>query len=192
MKLGTSLRFLYPTGAHTHALFKQMLAAMPPGGFIERPLGATDTGEQARNVLEIAAAARAAGLDGLLYGDNHAVPAAFANSFAPIPTIARLMAVTGEMPLGVVLLAPFYHPIVLAEQIGTIAAFATAPLIVTLANGGRAQPPRGRSRVAARARRSSRSGRSATRRRCGPLAPQRPARFPRSRSRRARVGAGSR
>ncbi len=139
MKLGTSLRFLYPTGAHTHVLFKQMLATMPPGSFIERPLGATDTGEQARNVLEIAAAARGAGLDGLLYGDNHAVPAAFANSFAPIPTLARLMAVTGEMPLGVVLLAPFYHPIVLAEQIGTIAAFATAPLIVTLANGGRAQ-----------------------------------------------------
>jgi hypothetical protein len=61
-----------------------MLAAMAPGGFIERPLGATDTGEQARNVLEVAAAARAAGLDGLLYGDNHAVPAVFANSFAPM------------------------------------------------------------------------------------------------------------
>jgi alkanesulfonate monooxygenase SsuD/methylene tetrahydromethanopterin reductase-like flavin-dependent oxidoreductase (luciferase family) len=38
-----------------------------------------------------------------------------------------------------VLLAPFYHPIVLAEQIGTLAAFAQAPLIATLANGGRAQ-----------------------------------------------------
>jgi alkanesulfonate monooxygenase SsuD/methylene tetrahydromethanopterin reductase-like flavin-dependent oxidoreductase (luciferase family) len=139
MKLGTSLRFLYPTGAHTHALFKQMLASMPPGSFIERPLGATDAGEQARNVLEVAAAARAAGLDGLLYGENHAVPAAFANSFAPIPALARLMAVTGEMPVGLVLLAPFHHPILLAEQIGTLASFATAPLIVTLANGGRAQ-----------------------------------------------------
>ncbi|HEU4429569.1 MAG TPA: LLM class flavin-dependent oxidoreductase [Myxococcota bacterium] len=139
MKLGTSLRFLYPTGAHTHTLFQQMLAAAAPGSFIERPLGATDTGEQARNVLEVAAAARAAGLDGLLFGDNHAVPAAFANSFAPIPTLARLMAVTGEMALGLVLLAPFYHPIVLAEQIGTLAAFASGPLIVTLANGGRAQ-----------------------------------------------------
>ena len=116
-----------------------MLATMPPGSFIERPMGATDTREQARNVLEIAAAARAAGLDGLLFGDNHAVPAAYANSFAPIPTLARLMAETGEMPLGMVLLAPFYHPILLAEQIGTLAAFATAPLIVTLANGGRAQ-----------------------------------------------------
>ena len=139
MRLGTSLRFLYPTGEHTHSLFKQMLAAMPPGSFIERPMGGTDTGEQARNVLEVAAAARAAGLDGLLFGDNHAVPAAYANSFAPIPTLARLMAVTGEMPVGMVLLAPFYHPIVLAEQIGTLAAFATAPLTVTLANGGRAQ-----------------------------------------------------
>lgn len=139
MRLGTSLRFLYPTGEHTHALFKQMLAAMPPGSFIERPLGATDTREQARNVLEVAGAARAAGLDGLLYGENHAVAAAFANCFAPIPTLARLMAVTGEMPVGLVLLAPFHHPILLAEQIGTLAAFASAPLVVTLANGGRAQ-----------------------------------------------------
>src|SRR6476660_7326663 len=127
MKLGTSLRFLYPTGPHTYQLFKRALDVLPPGGFIERPMGAFDTAQQARNVLEIAAAARAAGLDTLLFGDNHAVPAAFANSFAPIPTLARLMAVTGEVPLGVVLLAPFYHPIVLAEQIGTIAAFATAP-----------------------------------------------------------------
>jgi len=38
-----------------------------------------------------------------------------------------------------VLLAPFYQPIVLAEQIGTLAAFAQAPLIITLANGGRTQ-----------------------------------------------------
>jgi alkanesulfonate monooxygenase SsuD/methylene tetrahydromethanopterin reductase-like flavin-dependent oxidoreductase (luciferase family) len=38
-----------------------------------------------------------------------------------------------------VLLAPFYQPIVLAEQIGTLAAFAQAPLIITLANGGRVQ-----------------------------------------------------
>src|SRR5262245_2475036 len=139
MRLGTSLRFLYPSGAHTHALFRQMLASMPPGSFIERPLGATDTGEQARNVLEVAQAACAAGLDGLLYGENHAVPAGFANSFAPIPTLARLMAVTGAMPVGLVLLAPFHHPILLAEQIGTLAAFAAAPLVVTFANGGRPQ-----------------------------------------------------
>ena len=139
MKLGTSLRFLYPTGPQTYERFKEALAVLPPGGFIERPMGAFDTAEQARNVLEVAAAARDAGMDGLLFGDNHAVAGAYANCFAPVPTVARLMAVTGAMPVGMVLLAPFYQPIVLAEQIGTLAAFAQAPLIVTLANGGRTQ-----------------------------------------------------
>jgi alkanesulfonate monooxygenase SsuD/methylene tetrahydromethanopterin reductase-like flavin-dependent oxidoreductase (luciferase family) len=41
------------------------------------------------------------------------------------------------MPVGVVLLAPFYHPVLLAEQIGTLAAFAGGPLIVTFVLGGR-------------------------------------------------------
>ena len=139
MKFGTSLRFLYSTGPQTYPLFRQALAQLPPGGFIERPMGAFDTATQARHVLEIAAAARAAGLDTLLFGDNHAVPAAFANSFAPIPTVARLLAVSGSMRVGMVLLAPFYEPVLLAEQLGTLAAFAPTPLIVTLANGGRAQ-----------------------------------------------------
>ena len=139
MNLGTSLRFLYPTGPQTYERFKENLAALPPGGFIERPMGAFDTSEQARNVLEVAAASRDAGLDGLLFGDNHAIPSVYANCFSPVPTVARLMSVTGAMPVGMVLLAPFYQPLVLAEQIGTLAAFAEAPLIVVLANGGRAQ-----------------------------------------------------
>ncbi|HLZ70251.1 MAG TPA: LLM class flavin-dependent oxidoreductase [Dehalococcoidia bacterium] len=139
MKLGTSLRFLFPTGPQTDRQFKQTLAAMPPGSFIERPMGAFDTAEQARNLLEVAAAAREARLDGLLVGDNHAIPAGYANCFSPLPTLARLLAETGAMPAGVVLLAPFYHPVLLAEQLGTIAAFAQGPLIVTLANGGNAR-----------------------------------------------------
>jgi alkanesulfonate monooxygenase SsuD/methylene tetrahydromethanopterin reductase-like flavin-dependent oxidoreductase (luciferase family) len=139
MKLGTSLRFLYPTGPHTYERFKEVLATLPPGGFIERPMGAFETDVQAAQVLEVAAAAHAAGLDGLLFGDSHAVPASYANAFAPVPTVARLLAVTGSMPVGMVLLAPFYQPIVLAEQLGTLAAFAQAPLLVTLANGGRSQ-----------------------------------------------------
>ena len=63
MKLGTSLRFLYPTGPQTYERFKEALLRLEPGGFIERPMGAFDTAEQARNVLEIAAA-RAADLTG--------------------------------------------------------------------------------------------------------------------------------
>jgi len=136
MKLGTSLRFLFPTGEQTYPQFRRILDAMPPGGFAERPMGAFDTGEQAANLLDLAKTAAEAGFDGLLVGDNHAVSAAYANCFSPVPTLARLSAVTGEMPVGMVLLAPFYEPIVLAEQIGTIAAFATAPIAVVLVNGG--------------------------------------------------------
>ena len=139
MKLGTSVRFLFPTSPATHERFRDILASMPKGAFIERPMGAYAPDEQARNLMEVAAAARAAGLDGLLTGDNHAANPAYAATFSPLPTIARLMSVTGAMPVGVVLLAPFYHPLLLAEQIGTLAAFAEGPLIVTFVLGGR--PP---------------------------------------------------
>lgn len=139
MKFGTSLRFLFPTSAATHDRFRQMLASMPKGAFIERPMGAYTPDEQARNLMEVAAAAHAAGLDSLLTGDSHGGNPAYAATFSPLPTVARLMSVTGDMPIGVVLLAPFYHPMLLAEQIGTLAAFASGPLIVTLVLGGR--PP---------------------------------------------------
>ncbi len=139
MKLGTSLRFLFPTSPATHERFRGLLAAMPKGAFIERPMGAYSPDEQARNLMEVASAARAAGLDALLTGDSHAANPDYAAAFSPLPTVARLMSVTGTMPVGVVLLAPFYHPFLLAEQIGTLAAFAEAALIVTFVLGGRPQ-----------------------------------------------------
>jgi alkanesulfonate monooxygenase SsuD/methylene tetrahydromethanopterin reductase-like flavin-dependent oxidoreductase (luciferase family) len=139
MKLGTSVRFLFPTSPATHERFRSLLASMPKGAFIERPMGAYAPDEQARNLMEVAAAARAAGLDGLLTGDSHGANPGYAATFSPLPTVARLMSVTGDMPIGVVLLAPFYHPALLAEQLGTLAAFAAGPLIVTFVLGGR--PP---------------------------------------------------
>lgn len=139
MKLGTSVRFLFPTSPATHERFRSILASMPKGAFIERPMGAYSADEQARNLMEVAAAARAAGLDALLTGDSHSASAAYAATFSPLPTVARLMSVTGAMPVGVVLLAPFYHPLLLAEQIGTLAAFAEGPLIITFVLGGRPQ-----------------------------------------------------
>ena len=60
MKLGTSLRFLFPTSPQTHEAFRRALAAAPAGSFIERPMGAYEHREQARNWLEVAAATRAA------------------------------------------------------------------------------------------------------------------------------------
>src|SRR5438477_336388 len=90
-----------------------------------------------RTVSWTSAADIAAGLDGLLTGDSHGGNPGYAATFSPLPTVARLMSVTGDMPIGVVLLAPFYHPVLLAEQIGTLAAFAQGPLIVTFVLGGR-------------------------------------------------------
>jgi len=137
VKLGTSLRFLFPTSPATHERFRRMLASMPKGAFVERPMGAYSPDEQARNLMEVAAAAHSAHLDMLLTGDSHAAHPGYASAFSPLPTIARLMSVTGDMPIGMVLLAPFYHPLLLAEQIATLAAFAQGPLIVTFALGGR-------------------------------------------------------
>jgi alkanesulfonate monooxygenase SsuD/methylene tetrahydromethanopterin reductase-like flavin-dependent oxidoreductase (luciferase family) len=139
VRLGTSLRFLFPTSPATHDRFRSLLASMPKGAFIERPMGAYSADEQARNLMEVAAAARAAGLDALVTGDSHSMNPAYAATFSPVPTIARLMSVTGSMAVGVVLLAPFYHPLLLAEQIGTLAAFAAGPLILTFVLGGRPQ-----------------------------------------------------
>src|ERR1700760_3456388 len=71
VKLGTSLRFLFPTSEQTYPRFQQALAALPPGGFIDRPMGALSTPVQAANLLEVAAAAREADLDMLFFGDHH-------------------------------------------------------------------------------------------------------------------------
>jgi alkanesulfonate monooxygenase SsuD/methylene tetrahydromethanopterin reductase-like flavin-dependent oxidoreductase (luciferase family) len=99
-------------------------------------MGSDDVAEQAANLIEVAAAARKANLWCLLVGDNHAAPPAYGRMFQPVPTIARLSAETGPLTVGMVLLAPFYHPLLLAEQIGTLSAFVDAPLVVTFAAGG--------------------------------------------------------
>ena len=138
MKVGTSLRFLFPAGPQTLAMYQAITAALPPGAFTDRPMGDDDVGSRRENLVEIARAAQAANMWGLLVGDNHAIPPQYANMFQPVPTIARLSAETGPMMLGMVLLAPFYHPLLLAEQVGTLSAFVDAPLVITFACGGSA------------------------------------------------------
>ena len=73
-----------------------LLASTPKGAFIERPMGAYAPDEQARNLMDVAAAARAAGLDALLTGDSHGANPAYAATILPLPTVARLMSVTGD------------------------------------------------------------------------------------------------
>jgi alkanesulfonate monooxygenase SsuD/methylene tetrahydromethanopterin reductase-like flavin-dependent oxidoreductase (luciferase family) len=73
-------------------------------------MGSHDMAEQAANLREVASAAGRANLWCLLVGDNHAASPVYGNVFQPVPTIARLSAVTGSMAVGMVVLAPFYHP----------------------------------------------------------------------------------
>lgn len=130
---------MFPAGPQTLGMYQAIAATLPPGAFTDRPMGAFDVAQQGYNLIEVARAARAANLWGLLVGDNHGLPPQYANSFQPVPTIARLTAETGPMAVGMVLLAPFYHPVLLAEQIATVSAFVDAPVIVTFASGGNAK-----------------------------------------------------
>ncbi len=82
--------------------------------------------------MGLAGTIRTARLDLVLVGDRHATPE---NTFAPVPLIARLMAETGEIPVGAVFLAPFHHPVVLAEQLATLAAFSETPFTAAFAIG---------------------------------------------------------
>lgn len=119
-------------------MYQAITAALPPGAFTDRPMGSDDAGQQAQNLIEVARAAQAANLWALFVGDNHAMPSDYANVSQPVPTLGRLSAETGSMTIGMVLLAPFYHPLLLAEQIGTLSAFVDAPVVITFASGGSA------------------------------------------------------
>src|SRR5438270_8087060 len=88
--------------------------------------------EAGRQLVERAAAIRAAGLDSLFVGDHHVSPGQY---FQSVPTIARLLAEAGEMTVGALFLLPLYHPVLLAEQVGTLAALAQGPFVVIASAG---------------------------------------------------------
>src|SRR5207237_831786 len=81
----------------------------------------------ARWIIERAAAARRAALDSLFIGDQHASPTPY---YQNPPMLARLLAEWGEAPAGCLFLLPLWHPVLVAEQIGTLAAIARGPFIM--------------------------------------------------------------
>lgn len=91
-----------------------------------------DAREAGRQMVERARAARAAGLHAVYLGDHHATPSHY---FQNVPALGRLLAETGEMTAGALFLAPLWHPVLLAEQVGTLAALAGGPFVVILAAG---------------------------------------------------------
>ncbi|MDQ1489009.1 MAG: hypothetical protein QOJ23_1523, partial [Actinomycetota bacterium] len=124
MKIGTSLRSSYPV---------------------------TDPREGARWMVERAAAAAAAGLDSLFVGDHHATgPVPYYQNSA---ILGRLLVEWGDRPAGALYLLPAWNPVLVAEQVGTLAALAEGRFVLQCAIGGGDQmalmgaPPSGRGAV---------------------------------------------
>ena len=88
---------------------------------------AKDPRQGARWMIERAAAAHRAGLDSLFVGDQHVSPTPY---YQNTPMLGRLLAEWGEAPAGCLFLLPLWHPVLVAEQIGTLAAIARGPFIM--------------------------------------------------------------
>jgi alkanesulfonate monooxygenase SsuD/methylene tetrahydromethanopterin reductase-like flavin-dependent oxidoreductase (luciferase family) len=88
--------------------------------------GVKDPREGARWMIERAAAARQSGLDSLFVGDHHATPAPY---YQNVPILGRLLAEWGDAPAGCLFLLPLWNPVLVAEQVGTLAAVARGRFI---------------------------------------------------------------
>jgi len=88
---------------------------------------ANDPRQGARWMIKRAAAAHRAGLDSLFVGDQHVSPTPY---YQNTPMLGRLLAEWGEAPAGCLFLLPLWHPVLVAEQIGTLAAIARGPFIM--------------------------------------------------------------
>jgi len=78
-------------------------------------------------MIERAAAAHRAGLASLFVGDQHGSPTPY---YQNTPMLGRLLAEWGERPVGCLFLLPLWHPVLVAEQIGTLAAIARGPFVM--------------------------------------------------------------
>ncbi|MSQ30453.1 MAG: LLM class flavin-dependent oxidoreductase [Dehalococcoidia bacterium] len=92
-----------------------------------------DPREGARWMIERAAAAHGADLDSLFVGDHHSTgPGTY---YQNVPIMGRLLAEWGDRPAGVLFLLPLWNPVLVAEQVGTLAAIHQGRFIIQCAIG---------------------------------------------------------
>src|SRR3970040_800616 len=94
----------------------------------------SDVREGARWMIERAAAARDAGLDSLFVGTHPALPLPY---YQNVPMLGRLLAEWDARPAGCLFLFPLWNPVLLAEQVGTLASIHPGRFIVQCAPGRR-------------------------------------------------------
>src|ERR1700722_1789815 len=79
-------------------------------------------------------AANRAGLHSLTLGDHHSTgPGGYVQN---VPMLGRLLAEWTDHPAGCLFLVPLWNPVLMAEQIGTLAALSSGPFIVQAGLGG--------------------------------------------------------
>ena len=94
----------------------------------------TEARTGARWIVERARAANDAGLASLFVGDHHSTaPGVY---YQNVPIVGRLLAEWGDRPAGALFLLPLWSPVLLAEQIGTLASIASGRFIMQTAIGG--------------------------------------------------------
>lgn len=84
-------------------------------------------------MVERVGAARDAGLDSLFLGEHHATGGTY---YQNAPMLGRLLAEWGDRPAGALFLLPLWHPVTLAEQVGTLASLTQGRFILQCALGG--------------------------------------------------------
>ena len=87
----------------------------------------------ARWMVERVRAARDAGLESLFLGDHHSSGGAY---YQNVPMLGRLLGEWRDRPAGALFLLPLWHPVLLAEQVGTLASLTTGRFILQCALGG--------------------------------------------------------
>jgi alkanesulfonate monooxygenase SsuD/methylene tetrahydromethanopterin reductase-like flavin-dependent oxidoreductase (luciferase family) len=85
-------------------------------------------------MIERARAAHDAGLASLFVGDHHATaPGVY---YQNVAILGRLLAEWDDRPAGALFLLPLWHPVLLAEQVGTLASIASGRFVMQTAVGG--------------------------------------------------------
>ncbi len=92
-----------------------------------------DPATGARYMIERAEAARQADLDSLFVGDHHVTDHAY---YQNAPILGRMLAHWHNKPAGALFLLPLWHPVLLAEQISTLAAIMPGRFIMQCGLGG--------------------------------------------------------
>ncbi len=93
----------------------------------------SDPAQGVRYMLERAEAANQADLDSLFVGDHHVTDYAY---YQNSPILGRMLAHWHDKPAGALYLLPLWHPVLLAEQIATLAAIMPGRFIMQCGLGG--------------------------------------------------------